>query len=150
AHVALQDEQQVMRTGGSIVGKEEKENWADGRTTWGLTTKLPLRDRKNRVVGTVGISRDITNPKQAEGALRDSEALYHSLVDCLPLNVIRKDLEGRVTFGNSLYCKSMGTSLEVLVGKTDYDLFPHALAEKYRRDDQHVTETGSVLETVEE
>jgi PAS domain S-box-containing protein len=150
AQAALEDEQRVMRTGKPMVGKEEKETWPGGRESWVLTSKLPLRDSDGRIVGTFGMSRDITNRKRAELALRDSEALYHSLVDSLPLNVIRKDLEGRVTFGNSLYCKSMGTSLEGLVGKTDYDLFPQELAQKYRQDDQQVTATGSVLETVEE
>src|SRR5204862_6934917 len=43
--------------------------------------------------------------KQMEQTLREAEAVYHSLVQSLPPNIFRKDLDGRVTFGNSNYCK---------------------------------------------
>jgi PAS domain S-box-containing protein len=63
---AMADEQEVMRTGRPLVGKEEKEIWTDGRERWVLTTKMPLRDLDGRIVGTFGISRDITDRKRAE------------------------------------------------------------------------------------
>ncbi len=66
----LNDEKEVMRTGVPIVAKEEVETHPDGHLTWVSTTKLPLRDRSGRVVGTFGVSRDITANKQAEEALR--------------------------------------------------------------------------------
>ena len=68
ARPAFDDEQEVMATGKPIIGKEEKETWADGRVRWVLTTKVPLRDPDGRVVGTFGISRDITARKDAERA----------------------------------------------------------------------------------
>jgi PAS domain S-box-containing protein len=132
------------------VGLEEKETWPDGHETWVSTTKMPLRDRQGRIIGTFGISRDITSHKQAETDLRNSEALYHSLVETLPLNVFRKDLAGRITFGNQRYCQTINKPLEDLLGKTDYDLFPVELAEKYRRDDRTVIEQRAILNDVEE
>ena len=56
----LRDEQQIMRTGQAIVGKEERETWSDDRLCWVSTTKMPLRDGTGKIVGTFGISRDIT------------------------------------------------------------------------------------------
>jgi PAS domain S-box-containing protein len=84
-----------------------------------------------------------------ERALRDSEALYHSLVETLPVNIMRKDLQGRVTFGNQRYAETMGKPIAELIGKTDLDLFPPDLAKKYVNDDRRVIETGNVFEDIE-
>src|SRR5437660_1607886 len=150
ARPAFEDEQDLMRTGRPLVSKEEKETWADGRVRWVSTIKVPLRDPGGQIVGTLGISRDITERRNVEQPLRESEALYHSLVEYLPQNVFRKDLDGRVTFGNQRYCATLRRPLEEIIGKNDYDFFPAALAEKYRRDDAEVVRTGKPFETVEE
>jgi PAS domain S-box-containing protein len=70
AHDAYQDEQEVIRTGRPVVGKEERETWPDGHETWVSTTKLPLRDPAGSITGTFGVSRDITASKRAEADLR--------------------------------------------------------------------------------
>ena len=69
AHAALRDEQEILRTGRPLVNVEEKETWPDGRETWVSTTKLPLRDSNGEIIGTFGLSRDITEKKQAEEKL---------------------------------------------------------------------------------
>jgi diguanylate cyclase (GGDEF)-like protein/PAS domain S-box-containing protein len=68
---AFADEQRLMRTREPMVGIEEQESWADGRTTWVSTTKVPLCDRNGTVVGIFGISRDITERKQAEQRVQE-------------------------------------------------------------------------------
>ena len=69
AQPAYDDEQLLMAERAPLLSKEEKETWPDGRETWVLTTKLPLRDQSGRIVGTYGISRDITDRKRAEQEL---------------------------------------------------------------------------------
>ena len=69
AQAALRDEQAILRTGQPLVNREEKETWFDGRETWVSTTKLPLRDPNGHVIGTFGLSRDITEKKRAEEKL---------------------------------------------------------------------------------
>lgn len=66
ASQAYRDEQQIIRTGQGIVDFEEKETWPDGRVTWVSSSKLPLRDSSGRIIGTFGISRDITARRLAE------------------------------------------------------------------------------------
>ncbi|HZP59577.1 MAG TPA: ATP-binding protein, partial [Opitutaceae bacterium] len=63
------DEQRIIRTGEGIVGKLEKETWPDGHVTWVLTSKVPLRDREGNIIGTFGISKDVTASKEMELAL---------------------------------------------------------------------------------
>jgi diguanylate cyclase (GGDEF)-like protein/PAS domain S-box-containing protein len=75
---ALKDEQDIISTGRSIVGVEEKETWPDGRESWVLTTKVPLKDRLGRIIGTMGISHNITERKQAEARIHHM-ALHDAL-----------------------------------------------------------------------
>lgn len=69
ARIAYEDEQRIIRTGERIVGKLERETWADGRVSWALTSKLPLRDEDGNIIGTFGISKDVTKIKEMEAAL---------------------------------------------------------------------------------
>lgn len=64
------EELEIIRSGRALVGKEQKLTLTDGRELWASTTKVPLRDFDQKVIGTVGISRDITDRKRAEEALR--------------------------------------------------------------------------------
>lgn len=79
AREARADEERIMRTGLPMIGKVEMETWPDGRRTWVSTTKLPLRDAQNRIVGTFGVSRDITEQHlQAERLSRAVDELRQS------------------------------------------------------------------------
>jgi sigma-B regulation protein RsbU (phosphoserine phosphatase) len=69
AQAALRDEQEILHTGQPLVNMEEKETWPDGHETWVSTSKLPLRDPNGHIIGTFGLSRDITEKKRAEGKL---------------------------------------------------------------------------------
>ncbi len=69
AHQAYEDEQEIIRTGQSI-RKEEKETWDDRPDTWVLTTKMPLTDKDNKIIGTFGISMNIDERKKAEAEIQ--------------------------------------------------------------------------------
>ena len=78
---AMADEQEILRTGKAIIDKVEEETWVDRNTTWAVTTKMPLYDEQGRIVGTFGVSRDITEQKRAQEALRTSEMRYRTIYD---------------------------------------------------------------------
>lgn len=149
AKSSVEAEQEIMKTGIPAADVEEKLVWPDGRVTYTSTTRIPLRDPSGNVVGTFGIFRDIGPHLQAKKEIRRANALYSSLVDNLPQNFFRKDLEGRVTFANRQYCATIGKPLKELIGKNDFDLFPEHLARKYREDDARVLQTGKTLDVVE-
>jgi PAS domain S-box-containing protein len=88
--------------------------------------------------------------QRAEEALKNSEALYHTLVDNLPVRVLHKDPQGRFTFCNQALCASLKRPREKILGKTDRDFYPMELAQKYIYDDRRVLEMGEVLEAIEE
>lgn len=66
ASAALADEQKIIQTGEPIINLEERETWPDRDDTWVSTTKMPLRDDNGQIIGTFGLSRDITERKHAE------------------------------------------------------------------------------------
>lgn len=86
----------------------------------------------------------------AEQKLIRSEAFYHSLVEHLPQNIFRKDVDERFTFANQRFCQLLGKSLDEIIGKTDFNFYPPALASKYQQDDREVIQTGKTFETIEE
>ena len=102
----------------------------DGSVIWISENCRAIRDAQGRLLYYEGTTEDITQRRQAEENLRNSEALYHSLVETLPQNILRKDTQGRFTFANQQFCKILGYPLEQIIGKTDFDFFPPALAEK--------------------
>jgi sigma-B regulation protein RsbU (phosphoserine phosphatase) len=61
-----EDELRIMETGEPLFGLEERETWKDGTHAWVSTSKMPLRDEKGDLIGIIGISRDITEHKEAE------------------------------------------------------------------------------------
>lgn len=72
AQRSYDQEQELMRSNKPLMDIEERVVWPDGHVTWVSTTKMPLRDTKDNVIGTFGISRDITERKQAEEELQKS------------------------------------------------------------------------------
>ncbi|MBN2036215.1 MAG: SpoIIE family protein phosphatase [Chitinispirillaceae bacterium] len=73
ARQAFMDEQKIIRSGKPIVGIEEKETWPDRPDTWVSTTKMPLTDKKGKIIGTFGLSRDITEVKKYRDALQKAK-----------------------------------------------------------------------------
>jgi diguanylate cyclase (GGDEF)-like protein/PAS domain S-box-containing protein len=63
---AFRDEQNIIKTGQPLINIEEKETWHGAEPRWISTTKMPFYDREGNIIGTFGVSRDITDRKKAE------------------------------------------------------------------------------------
>jgi len=117
AQSAFVDEQEIMRTGQPLVGKEEKHVWPDGHETWVVTSKLPLRDKLGSIIGTFGISHDITVQKQALQALRESEFRTRMIVESALDAFVAIDVEGMIVDWNAQAAATFGWSHEQALGQ---------------------------------
>ena len=114
-------------TGEPTVDKVEKETWLDGSTTWALTTKIPVRDKRGATLGTFGISRDITELTRTQEALKKSEGRYRVLFnhanDAVFVHGITPDgLPGKITEVNDFACERTGYAREELLRMSPLDL----------------------------
>ncbi|MDZ7371275.1 MAG: PAS domain-containing protein [candidate division KSB1 bacterium] len=138
ARPAFEDEQRIIATGEPILNIEEKETWPDGHETWVSTSKMPLRDQSGEIIGTFGISRDITQQKLAELALQKSEERYRMLVENQGEGVAFVDPDEKWTFANPACGRIFGVPAEQLIGRslkdfTREDEFARILAETENR-----------------
>lgn len=81
AQMAFDIEQKIIETGKPIAGLIEKEVWPDGHVTWASTTRAPLCDRKGNVIGTFGISRDVTHRRRLEELHSKTERRFRHVVE---------------------------------------------------------------------
>jgi two-component system sensor histidine kinase/response regulator len=113
---AYEDEQEIIRSGKPLVGKEEKETWPDGRVGWVSTTKMPLRNQEGKIIGTFGISRDITERKQAEDAVLREKQYFEALVRNSPVAVAVLDSQGKIISVNPAFEQLFGYRSDEVIG----------------------------------
>ncbi len=123
---ARAEEQAVMRTGEPIIGREERPDWPDGTTNTVLTTKVPLRDRQGRIVGTFGISHDVS-------AIKDAEERFRLVVDATPNAILVVDRDGKIQLANRAATENFGYTLKEMIGATVELLLPERYREAHVR-----------------
>jgi len=113
AQPAYNDEQEIIRTGQPVVNKEERETWPDGRVTWVSTTKMPLRDAHGNIIGTFGVSRDITQHKQAEA----EHARLVTAIEQSAEAVVITNTTGGIEYVNPAFTRITGYGREEVLGQ---------------------------------
>jgi len=95
---------------------------------------------------TAELTREIAVRQQTEQALVESQGLYHSLVEQLPINVYRQDAAGRFVYVNTRFCQMKGLPAEKILGHTAREVDPPALAAQNDQDHELIMRTGRTLE----
>lgn len=113
----------------------------DGRLRWLRTSCRPILNEQQEVIRIVGITEDITEQKEAELALQESEARLKAILDGIPFSIFLKDLEGRYLHANRFYLQQRGSELGELIGKLDDELFTPEEAREFREQDQRALQS---------
>jgi PAS domain S-box-containing protein len=117
AQAAYADEQNLVNGIVPFVSQEERETWPDGRETWVLTTKMPLPDPDGRIVGTFGVSRDITERKRMEQAIQEQVRWLSAVLGSIRDSVIALDSLGSIQWINASAAELTLASSEEWRGK---------------------------------
>jgi two-component system cell cycle sensor histidine kinase/response regulator CckA len=122
ARPAFEDEQEIIRTGRSMIAKEEREVWKDGHVTWASSTKMPMRTAAGKITGIMGISRDITESKRAEAERARLAAILEATTDLVSYS----DAAGKILYYNRAGRKLLGIGLDEDVTKISIaDMIPN-------------------------
>ena len=124
---------------------------ADGEVRWIWAAGRHRQDVFGSPRYMAGIVQDITERKQTDAALSESQALYFSLVNQMPAGVFRKDAAGRYVFVNSVFCELKGMKPEQFLGKTalELGLADTALAASGADHHEQIMTTGRQIEVNE-
>jgi PAS domain S-box-containing protein len=131
---------------GQLVTYEAEVPYKDGGMRFIQAAYIPDIGADRQVRGFFALVNDITERKQAEEALRESEQRLRAIIDNANGIVWIKDLDGRFLIVNRYHEGILGRPQEQVVGRTVFDLWPPDLAEEYADNDRQVLESGEPVE----
>ena len=139
ASAAFADEEQIIRTGEPIVGKVERETYSGRADAWVSTTKMPLRDERGQIIGTFGISRDVTAQISAEHALaRQARQLSQQNDRLRELDRLKDEFIGLVSHELRTPLTSIIGYVDLLRDERESGLNARLLAEVIERNSQRL------------
>ena len=106
----------VYRTGEAVRGYALEVLRKDGTKSFDEISVSLMKDSEGKPTGFRGISRDVTERKQAEEALRKSEERYRTIIENIQDGYFEVDLAGNFTFVNDVICRNLGYTKEELIG----------------------------------
>ncbi|WP_024286116.1 bifunctional diguanylate cyclase/phosphodiesterase [Cellulomonas sp. KRMCY2] len=157
ASAAYADEQRIIATGEPIVNKQEQETWDDRPDSWVASSKFPLRDRDGAIIGTFGISRDLTSrvlleqemvrmaraSEKANAELSRVESQLRAVLNGSTDAIAQYDERLRYRYINPAGERLRGVPLADLVGRTDRESgMPDPAAEAWETALHRVLDTG--------
>ena len=131
------NDQRVVQSGRPVIGVEESAlNMTTGEKGWVSVNKLPFRDERGQIIGTFGISRDITERKRAEeererllAQIQEQARRVQHIVESVPEGVLLLDADRRVILANMLVRRDLAALIDVEMGDTLTSLGDRPLTE---------------------
>ena len=111
ARPAFEDEQEIIRSGKPMIAREEREVWKDGRVTWVTSTKLPWLDGTGKIIGIMGISRDITERKQVERQLVEEFGFNQKIISDAPAGIVVFKASGPCVLANETAARTLNATV---------------------------------------
>jgi len=139
----IADDREVMRSG-KQKRVEEPFPKPDSSIQWIETIKTPIRNDKGDIIGTVGISRDISARLRMEEELASQYHLLRQIMDSIPSPVFMKNLNGEYTDCNKAFETFFCISKEKIVGHTAYTLVPKELADTFKQKDEELLNSSGI------
>jgi len=139
------DEKSIIDSGQPIVNKEEKITHGDGSERWVSVTNIPRFNAEGYIIGTMGISRDITKRKETEKELKRNHNFLMTLMENIHYPIYFKDDQNRFVLVNKATADQWNVNAESMIGKTDFDFLPHEKAQKAFDDDNKILQTGEPI-----
>jgi len=118
------DDSRVMENGTPKLDYEEPQTTPDGSTIWLRTSKVPMLDAAGKVTAVLGMYEDITERKQVEAAVRESQQRFQGLVETLNDWIWEVDPTGTYTYVSPKVKDLLGYAPEEVLGKTPFDFMP--------------------------
>jgi two-component system cell cycle sensor histidine kinase/response regulator CckA len=113
------DDQNVIKSGEALINREEPTVFSSNRTGWHLATKVPLLDPQNKIIGLVGISRDITERKMMEEALKESVSLLQATLESTADGILVVDKSGKIASYNRRFAKMWSIPDDIIASRND-------------------------------
>lgn len=140
------DDKLILESGVPKINYEELVVDKHGNSRWMLSSKIPLLDRDQNIIGLIGISRNITSQKKYEETLTNERLLLRTIIDNVPDSIYTKNASFQKTLANKAEVKLMGANSENdVLGKDDYSFYSKELADVFAADDKAVIETGEPI-----
>jgi two-component system, sensor histidine kinase and response regulator len=145
AKQVFQDDTTILQTGQPIVNKIEKLTTPETKERWVMVTKIPWRDPAGTIIGTMGISRDVTEWKKAEEQMKREHELLQTLIENIPDSIYFKNESNQFILVNKAKADRWHTKVEAMIGKTDFDFLAADEAQKAYDDDSNIMKTGQPI-----
>ncbi len=140
----------------AVIANKPKKNleWVtyadDGHQEFLETIKTPMYNSDGKLIGVLGIARDITENFENEQKLKEKDLIFQSLLDNSPIYIFFKDHDIKSLYLSKNYEEMLGLPLDKILGKDMNEIFPSELAKSIIEDDKQILKEGKLVVVDEE